>query len=168
MKHVFKFMFVLSFLVIAAGLPLVAVSAAGLPAPVHQETAPVLPSLPDLMESMKNLGGIALLFAAGFNTLKSVGWLKDNQAPTASLIFNTATLLGLVGLQIAGRADVVPVIDESAGTLATIITSVFALYYQLWVTRQGHTNVLAGLPVIGHSFSKRSAGEGIVVEVSAA
>lgn len=168
MHRTLKFLFVLSFLVIAAGMPLVAVSAAGTPAPVHQDAAPVLPSLPDLVESMKNLGGIALLFAAGFNTLKSIGWLKDNQAPTASLIFNTVALLGLVGLQVAGRTDVIPVIDESAGTLATIITSVFALYYQLWVTRQGHSSVLAGLPVIGYSFSKRTAGEGIVVEVSAA
>lgn len=168
MHRIAKFIFILSIFMIAAGFPVVA-HAAPVVAPVHQEAAPVIPSLPDLFESLKNLGGLALFFSAAFNAAKSVGWMKDAQAPTANLIFNTLTLVTLVVLQLSGRADIVPVIDQSAGILATIITSVFALFYQLWVSRQGHEKVLAGLPVVGYSFSGRKAGaaaENQVLEIT--
>jgi hypothetical protein len=38
-----------------------------------------------------------------------------------------------------------------------------ALVYNLWLSRKGHEEVLAGLPILGTSFSKRHAGEGVSI-----
>jgi len=166
MKNLFKFLFVLSFIFVLAAMPVITAHAAPqLFAPQMQSETP-LPSLPDLLDTLKNLGGLAALFAAIVNGLKYFNILQDGYAPSLTLIFNTASLIGLVALQVTGKADFVPVIDQSAGLLATVLTATLALIYQLWVGRKTHTEVLTGMPVIGKSYSNRKAGENVVLEVT--
>lgn len=156
MNKVFKFLAVLSLIFVFAALPTVAVAAA----PAMQEQVPAeLPSLWDIAETMKNLGGITLLLTAFLNALKQFGKLHDGDAPKYTLIFQTLALVGAVALQLFGKADLIPVIDENAGLLANAVNSVLLLIFQLYVARVGHENVLAGLPMIGKSFSGRHAGE---------
>lgn len=149
---------VIALVAIFASAPTSANAAPAISQPA-QESQPVLPSLPDVVETAKNLGGLALLFTAGINAAKKFGWMKDGSAPAVSLVFNTVTVVGLVVLQISGRADIVPVIDQNAGILATVLTSMLALMYNLWLSRKGHEEVLSGMPVIGTSFSNRYAGQ---------
>lgn len=155
-KKVFKVLFVLSLFVILFAAPTI-VSAMGQPAAAVQEVA--LPDLSDLAKTAKSLGGFALLFAALINIGKTMKpeWFPNNSAPTYNLIFEFLLLAGLVFMQLTGRTDLVPVFDQNAGILANSITGLFALYFQLYLSRLGHEKVLAGFPVIGKSYSNRAA-----------
>jgi hypothetical protein len=161
MHRISKILFFVSLLVIVAGLPLIVAQAApALPAPAVHEAAPV-PSLPELVQTLMSLGGVALFFAVVANAAKDFGWVKDGQAPKVSLVLNTLGLVGLIVLQLTGRTDLVPVIDQNAGLIANALTVMLSLTYQLWVSRKGHEEVLAGMPFIGASFSKRTAGKNV-------
>ena len=153
-RNASKLIFFVSMIVIFAAMPMIAVHAmpAGAAPPVQETQAADLPSV---FETLKNLGGLALLFTAAINSLKKFGVVGDAQAPAFSLVFNTVALVGIVALQLTGKADVIPVIDAGAGTLATALTAVVALVYQLFVSRKAHDAVLKGLPVIGTSFSNK-------------
>jgi hypothetical protein len=137
-------------------------AAVGGQAAVHQAE---VPSLDDVLATLKNLGGVALLFAAIVNAGKQFGWIKDGQAPQVSLGLNLLAFVGLAVLQILGKGDLVPAVDANAGALAAVINSIIVLIFQLYVSRKVHDEVLAGLPVIGFSFSGRKAGEGPAIEI---
>ena len=156
-------MSILCFMIVFAFLPAIAVQAAPSVAPAFQE--PSVPSLDDLLVTLKNLGGVALLIAALVNAAKQFGWITDGQAPAASLAMNTLALVGMVALQLTGKADTVPGLDQNAGALAIALNAVLALVFQLYIARKGHESVLAGMPLIGTSFTGRRAGEGSALEV---
>jgi hypothetical protein len=171
MKHIAKFATVLSLILVFAFAFTITASAKPVePTRVQvvqtQESQP-LPDLGDLANTVKNLTGLALLIPALINVGKSFGAVDDDKAPAWSLGLNTAALVGLVVLQISGHADAVPALDAKAGALAIAINSILALMYQLFVSRIAHQKVLAGMPVIGHSFTGRKAGEGPALEVDA-
>lgn len=128
-----------------------------------QDPEPVF-TLDNVFESVKNAVGFALLLPALLNLGKSVGRVKDGDAPKLSLIFNTGVLVLFVGLQLSGKADLIPVIDQSAGLFANLLVAFTLLLSQLWASRKVHEEVLAGLPVIGKSLSGRHAGEGALIE----
>lgn len=125
----------------------------------HFDQAAPAPDLDDLLATLKNLGGFAILITALINVGKQAGWVKNGNAQTVSLCLNTLGLVVLVFLQITGKFNSVPVIDQHAGALGNTINAVLVLVFQLYVSRKGHENVLAGLPAIGKSFSDRRAGE---------
>lgn len=162
-SKVFRFVAVLALLVVFASLPTVAVSASPQLAPAFQE-APALPSLEDIFVTLKNSVGFALLGAALLNLCKSRGWLQDGDAPTFSLVFQSVGFFSFLLLTLFGKSNLIPVIDESAGTVANIINSAVVLAIQLYAARKGHEEVLAGMPGIGTSFSGRNAGEGAMIE----
>lgn len=162
MKKVSLFISITCFLIVFAFMPAIIVHAAPQFAPVFQDTVP--PSLEDLLVTLKNLGGVALLFTALINAGKQFGWITDGQAPAASLVLNAVALAGLVALQLTGKTSTVPAIDQNAGALATALNAVLALIFQLYVSRKGHEKVLAGMPLIGTSHSGREAGEEVVIE----
>lgn len=155
MNKLSKFLTVVSFVLIAAFVPLIVASASSSVAPTFQESAP--PSLDDLMTTLKNLGGVALLVTVLINTGKKTGWIKDGQAPTISLVFNGVALVGLISLQVTGNIEAVPVLDVRVGMFAEAINAIVALVFQLYVSRAGHEQVLSGMPVIGKSFSAEKA-----------
>ncbi len=150
-------------------LPFAAVHAAPAPAPAMQESTPdifaIIAWLQELAKTGATLTGFALLFAAVINAGKLLKpeWFPDNAAPKYNLIFQVLTLITLVTLQVTGRSDLVPVFDQSAGLIANAIGSLLALAYGLWASRKGHEEVLAGIPVIGQSYSGRLAGTMISV-----
>jgi hypothetical protein len=157
-------LFVLSFLV----FPFAHVAAAsGAPAIVAQDSAPSVPALPDVVKTGETLTGFALLFAALINVGKAIKpeWFPNTSAPAWTLVTQTITTVVLVGLQLAGKSDLVPVIDQNAGVLAKVITGALFLAYQLFAARNLHEHVLAGLPIVGTSYSNRTAGQN-VTEVS--
>jgi hypothetical protein len=164
MKNLKVLLFVAILVVLA--VPMTSVFAAAPAAPALQEAS--APTLPDLMETAKNLTGIAMFFAALINAGKSFfpDRFPDSSAPTWSLVTQSLTLFGVIVLQVSGKTDILPAIDANAGILATVITGLVALVYQLFVSRVTHEHVLAGMPVIGESYTNRSAGHGVVAELS--
>lgn len=134
------------------------------PAVAMQEPAPVNP-LDDLLATLKNLGGFALLVTAVINASKQFGWITDGSAQKFSLLLNGAGLLGLIYLQFSGGFDLVPVLDKQAGAFAYALNAVLALVFQLYVSRKGHDTVLAGMPFFGKSFSGRKAGENTMLQL---
>ena len=163
MKKLARILALTSLILVFAFMPLIVVHAAPSFTIAFQEPAPI--SLDDLLATLKNLGGVALLIAALANAFKKFGWITDGQAPNASLAMNAIALIGLVALQITGKADSVPGIDVNAGFLATALNAILALVFQLYVSRKGHESVLAGMPLIGKSFSGRRAEEDSALEV---
>lgn len=149
-----KLFSVICLVIVLASMPMVVFAAS----PHAQAPAPA--TLDDLLATLKSLGGVALLFAALTNVGKRFGWVTDGNAPAVSLGMNAVGLLALVALQFAGKIDLVPSLDQNAGSVANLINDVLALVFQLYISRVGHNNVLAGLPLIGKSFSGRKAGEG--------
>ena len=143
-------------------------SASAAPAlvPAFQDT-PATFDLDDLLVTAKTLTGVALFWAAvqNFGKLASPKLFPDNSAPKWTLATQTITLVALVALQLSGRAELIPVIDQNAGMIANLLTAFIALAYQFLVARTGHQNVLAGLPGIGFSHSGRVAGESLLAEV---
>lgn len=145
--------------IVLAAMPMI-VSAA----PLYAQ-APAPATLDDLFATLKNLGGVALLFTALINAGKRFGWVTDGNAPAVSLGMNAIGLLSLVALQFAGKIDLVPSLDQGASSLANLINDLLALMFQIFVSRVGHNQVLAGMPLIGKSFSGRQAGEGPSLQI---
>ncbi len=172
MKRITKNLIVLFLFLIVFSLSApVAHAAVGVPAPVNQETTPdifaILNWLQDLAKTAATLTGIALLGASIQNAGKRYfpESFPNNSASKWSLGIQTFTLVLLVGLQVSGRFELVPVIDQQAGLIANVINAVLALGYQVYAARKVHQEVLAGLPVIGTSHSGRLAGEGLVASL---
>jgi hypothetical protein len=164
MKRISTLVFVLCVVLIAASMPVMAVSAFdGTPPPVLVPASP--PTLDQLLTSLLSLGGFAAFVAALNNAGKKLGLVPDGKAGAVSLVLNLVGLVGLAGLQLAGRADLIPVLDANAGSIAQALTAVVALVFQLYISRTTHTNVLAGMPLVGKSHSERQAGQGIVAEL---
>lgn len=129
-------------------------------APLAQDVAPVSQlDFGALVDSLKSLVGISALIAAIVNIGKSAGWVKDGQAGTWSAILNLVALVGLCAAQLSGYANMIPWIDSQAGGLAAVASTVFMFVAQVWLSRQVHASVFAGLPVIGTSNSARQAGD---------
>ena len=134
-------------------------------APLRQEAVPATP-LSDLLVTFQSLTGVAMLIAGIVNALKQFGVVQDGQAGTWSAGLNLGALAALFIAQVAGYGSYIPSVNEQAGGLAAVFSVLFAYLYQLYAARKTHDMVLVGLPVIGKTFSERTAGETIsTVEV---
>lgn len=102
------------------------------------------------LQAFMALGGVGALFSVLTNIFKTIGWVKDGQAPRVVIGLN---LLGLVALFFLGifkpDADL-PGIDGIAGTIATILAMVFGLVWQM-ISSKATYGVMKGVPVLGHS-----------------
>lgn len=116
-----------------------------------------------LAKTFLSLGGVAALVPAIVNAAKRFGWVADGKAPEWMMVLNMIGFVGLGALQLTGRANLVPYLDEQAGLLANVLTVILGYIAQLFVSRVTHQQVLAGLPLIGKSFSGRTAGDGVSV-----
>jgi len=168
LHRLFVSLFVLAILVIAASVPVLVAHAA----PGFQELppAPAAPSavdFADLVGTLTSLAGVAALIAVAVNLLKQIGIVKDGQAGSWSAGLNLAALIGLFAAQVAGYSNLIPVIDEQAGALAVVLSTVAAYVFQVFISRKAHDSALAGLPAVGASYSGRLAGETYVTEVPA-
>lgn len=137
---------------LAASLPTLAAHAAPMSGVLAQEPLP--DPTADLFTAFKNLTGVAVFISALINALKTMGIIRNGDAPAWSVGFNLAGMILLFGLQLAGRADLVPVLDAQASGLSQVLTVIIAFVYQIFVTKLTHENALSGMPLIGKSFSR--------------
>lgn len=142
------------------------VAAAPSVSPSLQEAGADFPTLPDLFDTGKTLLGVSLFFAALINLGKIVKpeFFPDDSAQKWTLATQSVTLIVLVGLQLSGKANLIPVIDENAGLIANLLNAFIALGFQLLMARKAHDSVLAGYPGIGKSYSGRQAGTQQTIE----
>jgi len=105
-----------------------------------------------LISTFLALAGVGSLIAVLVNIGKTVGLVKDGQAPTWSAALNLAGLIALFVLQLLGKSDLVPALDNQAGALASVLTALFAFIWQLIVSLKAH-GALKGTRIIGKSFS---------------
>jgi hypothetical protein len=111
-----------------------------------------------------SLTGAAMLVASLVNAGKKFGIVKDGQAGAWTMILNLLAFGGLAWAQMTGRMEIVFQLDSKAGILANLLTVIVGYVYQLYVSRLTHQQVLAGLPLVGVSFSARKAGDGLIAE----
>jgi len=123
---------------------------------VVQQAAPDPYSPEAILLTLRNMGGLAALVAVLVNVGKKFlpKLFPDGSAPMWSLILNLAGMILIGVLQITGRVDLIPVIDEQSGTIATILTSILVMVYQLLTSKVVHDKVLSGLPLIGKSYTE--------------
>jgi len=104
---------------------------------------------------------VGTLIAALVNIGKSFGFVQDGTAPVWSAVLNIVALIALFAAQISGYANLVPVFDAQAGEFSNMLNVVVAFLVQFMASRKSYESALAGLPVIGKSYSLRLAGESI-------
>jgi hypothetical protein len=124
-----------------------------------QEAPPVdLYSADAVWATLRSMGGLAILVAALTNIGKKYlpKYFPDGSAPKWSLILNVLGFALVASLQLSGRADLIPVIDKNAELIGTTLTTLLVIVLQLYGSRVAHDNVLAGLPVIGKSFTSET------------
>lgn len=121
-----------------------------------QEVPPDAYSIEAILLTLRNMGGFASLMAVLVNAGKLYypKLFPDGSAPKWSLALNVFGAVLIVVLQLTGSADLIPVIDARSGLLAGFLTSVLVVVYQLITSKVVHDGVLAGLPVIGKSYTK--------------
>lgn len=164
LSKLFTALFVLSLLVIVASLPTLAAHAAPASAPVFQEAAPPPPvEFGDLVTTLTSLAGAGALIAALVNVGKATGIVKNGTAPTWSAGLNILVLVALFVAQTFGYSNLIPAIDTQAGEASTAIQAVLAFLVQAFAARKAHDTVLAGMPFVGKSYTKRVAGEAISI-----
>ncbi len=107
----------------------------------------------DLLKAFGALGGVGALIAVVVNILKTVGWVKDGQAPTVSTGLNLVGLILLFAVGVLKPDADVTGADRLAGDLAFVLTTVFGFVWQLVSARLTHQMALAGIAVIGKSYT---------------
>lgn len=103
------------------------------------------------------LAGAGALIALVVNVGKTLGVIKDGQAPTASLVLNLAGVAALIALQVFQPGADVAALDGVAGQIASAGVTLFGLFVQLYGSKLGH-GVVAGVPVLGKSHSLDNTG----------
>jgi hypothetical protein len=117
------------------------------------QTAPPI-DLPSLLTQFMALAGVGALVALIVNILKTVGVVKDGNAPTWATGLNLIGLVLLFFIKVfAPQADIGN-LDGLAATIAQIGVLVLGLITQLLGSKLGHVAV-RGTWVIGKSYSLR-------------
>lgn len=110
--------------------------------------------LQSLFGQLMALGGFAALIAVVINVGKTFGWIKDGQAGTWSAGLNLAGLIGLLVAGIVAPEFDITGLDGNMAQVAEILSLIFALIVQIWVSKGTHSVFSSGgVPVIGKSFS---------------
>lgn len=142
-----------SFFVILAVLVTITLLSAGiaLAEPVALQTAPPV-DLPSLLTQFMALAGVGALVALIVNILKTVGVVKDGDAPTWTTGFNLAGLALLFFLKVFMPQADIGQLDGLAATLAQICVLVLGLVTQLLGSKLAHVSA-RGTWLIGKSYS---------------
>lgn len=120
--------------------------------PPAQPAEPVSVDFAGLLVGFGSLTGLSALIAAATNIGKTIGWVKDGSAPA---VITGLSLIGLIALFVLNvfRPDIdVQGLDATAGSLATVLLTVFGFVWSMRFAKTAH-NTLKGLPVVGKSFS---------------
>ncbi len=107
-----------------------------------------------LVPTFMALAGYGALVTIVVNTLKSIGVLKDGQAPKVVLVLNLGGFVVLAGLGLFG-AITPEYFDQIASAVAAMLTAIIGLVTAYGASLGTHTVLKnASAPVIGKSFSK--------------
>lgn len=161
MNRFCKILAVFCLILIFAGPPMAAAQAASAAMP-FQEISPN--PLDELFATFSTLTGVAMFIPAIVSALKKFGVVRDGTANTWVMALNMLAFLGLGVAQITGYSGLVPIIDAQAGVLANFLTFMIGYVYQMFASRVAYHHVLAGLPLIGMSFSGRKAGASVIAD----
>lgn len=105
-----------------------------------------------LLGFVVSLGGMGSLIAVLVNIGKTLGWVKDGQAPTVTAGLNLLLMAAVFGLGVFKPEFDWAGLDENAGQLATVLATVFGFVWQMVSSRLAH-NAVKGVPALGKSFS---------------
>jgi tellurite resistance protein TehA-like permease len=97
--------------------------------------------------------GFPALLAALINVAKLVGILPDGMAPKIVLYVNLLALVGVGYLAFTGKVDLLVVIDQQLGVVATFLLMFATFVTELGLTK-GMNNALRGTPIIGYNRPK--------------
>jgi hypothetical protein len=109
-----------------------------------------------LFTTLVGLSGVGALISALVNVLKTLNVVKDGTSQNWVTGANLVAMVVIFILQLAGKADILPVIDSTSGTVSQIIVLVFGLVWQLLSSKTTY-NVLKGTAVVGKSYSDDTA-----------
>jgi hypothetical protein len=114
-----------------------------------------------LFKTAVTMGGFGALGAAIVNGLKTLGWVKDGQAPSVLVIVNGIALAAVL-LTVAASGISLDQFNVVAGLAAVAITAlvtfVTAVVSLFGGSRFAHF-ILRGLPVIGKSYGLENEEE---------
>lgn len=112
-----------------------------------------------LLKTAVTMGGFGALGSAIVNALKTLGWVKDGQAPEALSIVNAVAFVAVL-MVVFFAGFKLEQFDEISGLAATAITAVVTVAVALISLFGGSKAwhfILKGMPVIGKSFKKELA-----------
>ena len=110
-------------------------------------------TLDQLLPQFLALAGVASIIAAIVNSLKQLGFVKDGDAPTASLLLNLAGFILLVAFSVFKPDLDIAGLDAAAATIAQVLTLIVGFVVEFGLTKGAH-QLLKGAPVIGKSYSQ--------------
>lgn len=132
---------------------------AAVPVAASGGQAPEIP--PDLWSWIVNLVlvqwpsliGVAALLAMLIDIGKSAGWVTDGVASKWSAGLNLLGMVALIAFKIFKPTLTIEALDAQAGVIASVLMVVSGYVLMIITSRQTHES-LAGVPLIGKSFSK--------------
>lgn len=110
-------------------------------------------ALGELLVVWGALGGFGALIGFIVNILKTVGLVKDGQAPNYVAGLNLLGLAGLLAARVYAPDLDLGAVDAQVQAFVDVALVVFAYVMQLLGSKLGHASVRGAL-VIGKSFSK--------------
>lgn len=120
----------------------------------------------DLVVKFGTLTGCGSLIAVIVNVLKLPGWVKDGDAPKVSIGLNIVGLALLFAVGVFRPQADVAGLDEMAGTVATILSMLAGLIWQVASGRLTHIFALKGAPGIGKSYSYEAERAAELIKVA--
>ena len=100
-----------------------------------------------------SLAGIGALIACLVNIGKTIGFIKDGEAPQYVILLNLLGMLVLFVIGLVKPAFNFQGLDAQAAQVATILMILFGLFWQIYSSKIVHDHILKGAPLIGTSFT---------------
>ncbi|MEW6649315.1 MAG: hypothetical protein AB1453_03895 [Chloroflexota bacterium] len=105
-----------------------------------------------LLVSFLSLAGVGALISALVNVGKTIGWVKDGQAPVVVTGLNLVGMVALFALRLVRPDFDIGAADDLAQGIAQVLTVVLGFVIQLGSSRLTHAAV-KNVPIVGKSYS---------------
>ena len=112
----------------------------------------------DLVTQYGALAGVAGFVAMLVNVLKTIGIVKDGQAPAYSLGLNLAGFVAFALIGVFRPTADIGAVDSVASQISNIALLVLGLFVQLTTSKATH-EATKGAPVVGKSFAREKHEE---------
>lgn len=108
-----------------------------------------MPTLEAILQTLSSLAGFSAITLSLLNLARWRGWVNDQNAPTVAFGINVVGFIVLAGLQLAGAADLVPMIDAKLAAGSVMINAILSIFAMQGLTRVWHAAV-KGVKAIGY------------------